>query len=608
LKIGGGNVPERILVVDDEEPICRLLSLILQKKGYQVKAVGTGGAAWEEVQAAGQRHAFNLALVDIRLPDISGLDLVGRLKQSFPQTEIILMTGHVSVETAVKAIKLGAFSYVTKPIQIEELDQLVRQALEKQRLLVENRRLLAELRQSNKRLEDLNKTLEKRVEQRTGELRESRAEIEKTARELSIINEITNTIAASLNLKEILPLVVQEIQKLIAFDRASISLAWGSDMVNEVYFLEPREERFPELGRTFPLKGTGIEWVINNMRALVRGDLSGADSFLEDDFIKKTGVKSGIVVPLIRRGQVIGTLNLGSMRPDAYDESHEKILQQIAGQLAVAIDNAKLYRQLEEHSLNLEKEVEKRTASLEQSFQDLKEAQERLIQSEKLAATAKLIAGVAHEVKNPLNSMSFSTVNIATILETSPDIERARELSKESISILKADIGRLKDMVDVFMSFARPVHYQREKVDLNEVIEGAIRGLRGELEENGIGVVEEYDRDLPLLTLEKDEFHRSILNLLLNARDAVERGGRIEARTALREGKAVVEIGDDGCGIPPEIQGKIFDIFFTTKAKGSGLGLSQVFRMVESHGGQVGFESRKGNGTVFRLEIPLEDI
>ena len=599
---------ERILVVDDMPEIQRVLDLALRSEGYRVKTVGTGKDAWSEIDGAGPEKAYHLALVDIKLPDINGLDLVERIRQSFPQTEVILMTGHASVETAVKAIKLGAFAYLSKPIQMEELYQIVRRALERQRLTIENRRLLTELKESNKSLEELNRTLEKRVQDRTAELTESRKEIQIKARELAIINEITNAIASSLDLKKILGLAVREAKKLVAFDRASISLAWGSDTINEVYFLEPGDGRETETGHTYPIKGTGIEWVIKNNRALIRGDLSRKDEFIEDEFIKKTGAQSGIVVPLVRRGQVIGTLNLGSLQPHAYNKSHEIILRQIAGQLAVAIDNANLYRRMEAYSKNLEIEVARRTASLEQSLQDLKEAQEKLVQSEKLAATAKLIAGVAHEIKNPLNSMSFSTANIETICDTSTDIVQARELARESISILRSDIIRLKNMVDRFMSFARPGRHQREEVDLNAVIRQVVRGLRVELEEKRIQLSEKYAENLPPVKLEKDEFHRSILNLLLNALEAVKPGGHIGIRTASGPGYVSLEVTDDGCGIPPEIRDKIFDIFFTTKAKGSGLGLSQVFRTVESHRGSITFESSEGNGSVFRLQIPSGKI
>ena len=600
-------MPERILVIDDVREIQRVLSLALRSEGYRVTTVGRGSDAWREIDRAGQETPYHLALVDIMLPDISGLEVVERIRKDSPLTEIIFMTGHASVETAARAVRLGAFAYLTKPVKLDQLYEIVRRALEKQKLVNENQRLLAELRESNLRLEDLNRNLEERVQERTGELRESRAEIERRAKELETINEITNAVASSLDPKEILGLVVRETRKLIDFDRASVSLAWGSETINEVYFLEPAEDRAQETGHTYPIKGTGIEWVIKNRRALIRNNLDRKDEYLEDEFIHRTGAKSGIVVPLIRRGEAIGTLNLGSMKPGTYNRSHEKILRRIAGQLAVAIDNANLYRKLESYSKNLEAEVERRTASLEQSLRDLRTAQEKLVQSEKLAATAKLIAGVAHEIKNPLNSMSFSAANIEQICRTAGDIDQAREQARESLEIIRSDINRLKEMVDRFMSFARPQSHRREKTDLNSIARDVIRGLRVELESRRVRLEEDYAPDLEPVELEKDEFHRSILNLLLNALEAVEPGGRIGVRTVADPEGFTIEVSDDGPGIPEEIRDKVFDIFFTTKDRGSGMGLSQVYRTMESHRGSVNFESPPEGGTVFRIRVPVGD-
>ena len=597
-------VPERILIIDDVEEIRRVLLLALTAEGYQVKTAGRGAEAREEIDRTGEDQAYHLALVDIMLPDTSGVDLAEHIRQRSPQTEIIFMTGHASVETAAEAVRLGAFAYLSKPVRMGELYQVVRQALEKQKLTAENRRLLAELRESNQRLEDLNRTLEVRVRERTGELLQSRSEVERRAKELETINEITNAVASSLNLKDILGQVVRETRKLIDFDRASVSLAWGSETINEVYFLEPAKDRDTDTGQTYPIKGTGIEWVIKNRQALIRDNLDRKDEYLEDEFIHRTGAKSGIVVPLIRRGEAIGTLNLGSMKSGTYNRSHEKTLRRIAGQIAVAIDNANLYRKLESYSKNLESEVERRTASLEQSLRELREAQEQLVQSEKLAATAKLIAGVAHEIKNPLNSMSLSTANIEKICRTAGDLGQVRELTRESVSILRSDIARLKEMVDRFMSFARPRILPREEADLNSLAREALLSLQAEMDAKGIELHEEYDKDLPPVELEKDEFHRSILNLLLNALEAVEPGGKIGIRTRGDPDGLIIEVSDNGPGIPAEIRDRIFDIFFTTKDRGSGLGLSQVYRAVESHRGSLTFESPEEGNTVFRIRIP----
>lgn len=586
-------MPERIMIVDDEAAIGRLLRQALTDRGYLAESVVTGAAALAAFDELPPSGLYHLALVDIMLPDINGLELVARIREKSPATEIILMTGYASVETAVQAIELGAFAYVNKPVKIGELYSVVERALEKQRLLDENRRLLAELKESNRQLLELNKSLEARVSERT--------------RELETVNEITNTIAASLDLGKVLRLVVREIKKLVDFDRASIALAWDSDQINEVYFMEPPAEPDVARGVRYPLRATGIEKVIKTRKALIRRNIAEDGEYAEDDFIRQTGARSGIVVPLIRRGQAIGTLNLGSMKADAYDRAHEKILRQVAGQLAVAIDNANLYRRLEAHSRNLQSEVAKRTASLEASLRELKRAQEKLVQSEKLAATAKLVAGVAHEIKNPLNSMAFATANIENICAVLEAPARLKKPARESIEIIKSDIDSLKEMVDRFMDFARPSLASREKADVSAIVGEVVKGAEPEIKAKRVRVSRNLASGLPPVSLEKGEFRRAVLNLLKNALEAVKPGGRIAVATAAHDGRVEVRVEDDGPGIPAGVRDRIFDIFFTTKAKGAGLGLSQVFRASEIHNGGVTFSDRPGGGTVFRLEIPLEE-
>ncbi len=586
-------MPERILVVDDEEAIGRMLKTALSVQGYRVDAVPTGKAALEAISSALLSGGYHLALVDIRLPDTTGIELVRRFLEVSPHTQVVIMTGHASFETAVQALELGAFAYLNKPIELKELYSTVKRSLEKQRLLAENRRLMAELKESNRLLTELNRSLEKRVAERT--------------REIQTINEITGAVASSLKLDRIFRVVNREIKKLIDFDRASVALAWGSDRINKVYFLEPPADPETAGGVSYPLKGTGIEKVIRGKKPLIREDITAEGDYVEDEFIRNTGARSGIVIPLIRRGEAIGTLNLGSLKPGAYDKSHADILARIAGQLAVAIDNANLFRQLERHSRGLEEEVARRTASLESSLAELKEAQEKLIQSEKLAAVAKLVSGVAHEIKNPLNSMRFATVNIENICEKAEDPRKAGELIRESISILKSDIEGLKEMVDRFVAFARPELSPREETDVNSLVREVLRGMKPEIKARKVRLKGKYASGLPPVRLEKGEFRRAIRNLLLNALEAVEDGGRIAVETVRSDNRVRVKIEDDGRGIPPAIREKVFDIFFTTKSRGSGLGLSQVFRAADIHHGGVSFSPRPGGGTVFRLEIPLEE-
>lgn len=593
---GDAAIRPRILVVDDDADIRCILIEYLGALGYAMRGASGAGEARAEFG-----RSYDLAIVDLVLREESGVDLLCHIKKEHPRTEVIIITGHATVDSAITALECGAFDYVRKPFELTELAHTVARAIEKIRLRNENEKLVAEITESKGCLEELARSLEVKVDQRTHELTASREETERKARQLAIINEITNALSSSLDLNEVLRIVTREIRKLVQFDRASIAMIDDGHVFSKVYFMEPRSEE--RRGTVFPMDETGIKWVVREKKPLIRGDLQGEGTFAEDAFIRATGVRSGIVIPLVYRGEVTGTLNLGSARESAYTKEHEEILRQIAGQIAVAMENARLYRELKQHSATLESRVAERTAELRKNLKELKEAQESLIQSEKLAATSKLIAGVAHEIKNPLNSMSFATANIGKALSMG-NIDTARDLCGESISILKSDIVRLKEMVDKFMAFTKPALITLEETDLNELIRAVVRGVREVLLQAGVSIRERYDEGIPRLKLERNAFHNAILNLILNARDALKPGGHIEVCTALCGNMVCIEVQDDGTGIPVEIRDKVFDIFFTTKAQGAGLGLSQVYRTVESHKGTITLRSEVGKGTAFRIELP----
>ncbi len=419
------------------------------------------------------------------------------------------------------------------------------------------------------------------------------------------IHEITNAITSYLDLKKILEVVFRESKKIIHYDLASIDLMDDTGKIHIVYFLEPKRRGQVRLGKPFPIEGTGINWVMENKRPLIRSDFSGKIRYREDLYIKNTGVLSGIVMPLIYRGKVIGTFNLGSKEKNSYSLKHARILKIIAGHIAIALENARIYGTLQDHTKNLEEKVAARTQELEDTIENLKSAQKKLIQTEKLAATSKLVAGVAHEVKNPLSAISFAGAIIETALKTGSDLNAVRESCRDWISIQKDEVERLKNLVDRFLEFGRPSSEIYEKTDINGAIRQALRSLKWEIEDKQIQLIEDYSESIPEISIEKDEFHRAIVNIMINSIQASNSRGIIEVKTYRDSGHIFIEIQDNGCGISPDIQDRVFDIFFTTKDQGSGIGLSQVFRTVESHNGNISISSEVDKGTRMQVKLPI---
>ncbi len=426
------------------------------------------------------------------------------------------------------------------------------------------------------------------------------------SRQLKILGEITRAITSSLDLTEVLGVIFRETKKLISFDRASVDLVDESGKVNIVYFLQPRSGKRVARGEIFPMEGTGVEWVVKTGKTLIRTSYEKSPRFREDEYIIKTGIRSGIVMPLVYRDRVIGTFNLGSKEEAAYRRRDEELLEHICGNIAIAIENARLYRELREYARTLEAKVAGQTAELRRSLADLKATQRKLIQSEKLAATSKLVAGVAHAVKNPLNSIFFSAAVIEKSLAPGADRSRAEKYCRESVAIIREEIQRLINLVDRLLAFGRPAPPRLERSSVNTVIDRVARSLRDELAHRRIRLSRSLEKRLPRVSLDRTEFHRAVLNLLRNSLEAMEDGGRIRVASRRAGDRIVLEFVDDGCGIDPAVHKDIFDIFFTTKPAGGGVGLSQVHRTVECLHGTISVESEPGQGTKFTIELPIE--
>ncbi|HEV2617967.1 MAG TPA: ATP-binding protein [Candidatus Acidoferrales bacterium] len=229
--------------------------------------------------------------------------------------------------------------------------------------------------------------------------------------------------------------------------------------------------------------------------------------------------------------------------------------------------------------------------------------QSKLVQTEKMAALGQLVSGIAHELNNPLTSiMGYAQLALGRRKPDTPDNE---------VAMIFTEAERARRIVKNLLFFARQAQPERTRVDLNEIVERTV-ALRGyELKIENIAIRCELAPDLPATLADPHQLQQVVLNLLVNAEQAIleSRGhGGILLRTRkTAESRLLLDVSDDGPGVPPQIASRIFDPFFTTKPPGlgTGLGLSIVYGIVEQHGGSVAFENLPGGGARFTLEIPL---
>lgn len=218
--------------------------------------------------------------------------------------------------------------------------------------------------------------------------------------------------------------------------------------------------------------------------------------------------------------------------------------------------------------------------------------------SERLAALGRVTAGVAHEVKNPLNSMRLWLENLKENLPAGDGVPR------QAVAVLDSEIDRLDSVVKRFLDFMRPQELRLEETRLDELLDEVAAIGRPQMERSGIELEKKYAK-LPPVRVDRPLLTQALLNLVFNAIQAMPSGGKLTLGVERRGESAEIRIGDTGQGIAPEHRARIFQLFFTTRPGGSGIGLASSYKAVQLHDGDIDFDSQVGRGTTFRIELPL---
>jgi len=251
------------------------------------------------------------------------------------------------------------------------------------------------------------------------------------------------------------------------------------------------------------------------------------------------------------------------------------------------------HKALRESADELERKVEARTA-------ELKQMQAQMIQSEKMVAIGKLAAGVAHEINNPLTGV---LTNSSLMLEDLADDHPWRE----DIQTIVNETLRCRKIVKGLLDFSRQTRPQRTLLDLNQVVEDTLALVRNQTVFRNTRIVYELDPKLPTVLADADQMRQVVLNLVLNAAEAMVQGGELRLASSANAAKKAVElrISDTGPGIPDEVRVRIFEPFFTTKKTGTGLGLAVAYGIIQRHHGEIRIETSRGRGTTFIISVPI---
>lgn len=335
-------------------------------------------------------------------------------------------------------------------------------------------------------------------------------------------------------------------------------------------------------------------------------DVETDGRFSARESVRRQHIQACLVAPLWQGGECRGLLYADALaRADAFTEDDLRWMALVSLQAAAALDRARLYDRLAD-----EKDA------LQRALAELKAAQQRLVQSAKMAAMGQLVAGFIHDIRNPMMVVQGHAHILQKLLGGEVPAGHASECMTTCLDNIARGVAQCNGILNQLLQFARQAPPDLETCSLNQVVSETLDFTRAELGGRGIKVARELQPDLPAVWANVNQIKQVFLNLVLNAAQAMEPGGRLTVRTAAQsgsEGNSVcVEFEDTGCGMTEEDLGCIFDPFYTTKPSsggpgGTGLGLSVSYSIVQNHGGILEARSRPGAGSVFTVRLPRRD-
>jgi signal transduction histidine kinase len=320
--------------------------------------------------------------------------------------------------------------------------------------------------------------------------------------------------------------------------------------------------------------------------------------------------RSILCVPIRFRGRVTGVIQVLNKHAGTFTEQDREVLELIAAEAGVAIENARVYATLEERVRERTAELRTANAQLTETLAELRRAQAQLVQSEKMAALGNLVAGVAHEINTPLGAITSNTdVVLRGLARLAPEVPASRaetlRIVEDLLRTSAEACRRISVIVTNLRTFARLDEAEWKTADLREGMDSTL-ALVEHLHRGRIEIVREYAA-VPAIACHPGQLNQVFMNLLVNAIQAIDGPGTIHVRLGVEDRSLRIDVEDTGAGIAPEHLDRVFDPGFTTKGVGvgTGLGLAICHRIVQAHAGTIGVTSRPGAGSMFTVRLPL---
>lgn len=415
---------------------------------------------------------------------------------------------------------------------------------------------------------------------------------EKYRKRLAVLNAVSKTVSTSLNLGEILSSTIEKILEADEPDSVRIYLLDDRKKVLNLVAHKGLSTDFinkPIVRSRKPGHGLLGQTVVDGETKVI--DNTQQSTIPNVHLLTEEGLQTTAYIPLITRRATTGVMCVSSRAPNKFSIEFVEFLTAIGNHIGVAVDNFHMYKIIKE------------------AYQDLKEAQEQIVWTEKLASLGKLAATIAHEINNPLAGvLNYIRLMIKILARNRVSNEKLEDIARY-LKLVESEIARCGEIVKDLLAFSRRTKITIESNRIEDIIDKTLNLISHDLEMKEIQLQKSIELNLPKVQCDFKQIQQVFLNLVYNASEAMANGGTLTVTANRASGSKEfleVVISDTGSGIAKEDMENIFDPFFTTKEeeKGVGLGLSVVYGIIAKHNGTIEVESELGKGSTFKVRLP----
>jgi K+-sensing histidine kinase KdpD len=537
------KVNESILVIDDDRDFLDIVKQILQKKGYDIETVPSAGLAKTRLQ----ERFFNAVILDISLPDAKGTEFLTSIIQINPDIIAIMLTGHSSIQNAVESINRGAFAYLEKPLDPDNLIAVLNRGLEKQRLVLENRQLMDELERHN--------------------------------RITNVLLSVSQAVSQSLDLQQIIDAALERVSQSTGLEVGFIYLLENDKLVLKGYRGLSHKLAL-SMCKDVPRDSGVTGRIFTESKPVVIEELPKCN---EPDlrFLLSGGYQSFAGVPLATvMSENIGVMEVATSFSHCFSPANVDLLGRIGREIAIAVRNAQMYE----------------AASSAKSLRELD------------SMRTEFLANVSHELRTPLAVIKGSANSLLqpdVVFD-----EQTRKEFLTSIDRDADTLTRLVDDLLVMSRLeANALEIKKNPQLMSEVFDFIKDRLESLTVNHKLHV--NLPGNIPQVEMDEGRISEVLTNLVENAVKFSEEGTNITIDVNANDKEMTVSVSDEGVGIPLELHDKIFERFFqgegckNGRRKGTGLGLAICRGIVEAHGGTIRVDSNPGRGSKFSFNLPL---